>query len=218
MTLEEFRQKFSEEDAVGWMEIDSKLESFYPEQEPSHYAPMIKYILGGNDPLDGISYYHSDIHLPHYHAVSYGFSNLYYDEKALGGEFSKWGFELTYRTFPYHLDKELPFYAGNVMQNLARYVYESERWFEPYHYIPLNSSIRLDSDTKIKALLFVMDPELGEIDTLYGKLQFLQMVGITETEYQKILDGQYTPKELINKAKETNPLLITDLNREHDYL
>ncbi len=37
-----------------WGAVDQALEMFYPKQEPYHYAPMISYMLGGPDPLEGI--------------------------------------------------------------------------------------------------------------------------------------------------------------------
>lgn len=39
----------------GWDAITRAFEKLYPEQtDPLHYAPMISWRLGGEDPLDGI--------------------------------------------------------------------------------------------------------------------------------------------------------------------
>ena len=76
MNLEEYKQKFTEDDAVGWLAIDEKLNEIYGQQEPQHFGTIKKYMLGGKDPLDGISVYESQKQQDHYHIVSYGLSEL----------------------------------------------------------------------------------------------------------------------------------------------
>lgn len=97
MTSEEYKKLFSEDDAVGWLYIDKELEKLYPGQEPKHFAPALHYAIGGEDPLDGISVYESEKQASHFHFVTYGFSELYYNEESAGNEFSKFGFELSFR-------------------------------------------------------------------------------------------------------------------------
>ena len=87
MNLEEYKKQFNEDDSVGWNFIDKELVKIYSEQEPKHYAPTIHYALGGEEPLDGISIYKSEQQTKHFHFVTYGFSELYYDEESSGGEF-----------------------------------------------------------------------------------------------------------------------------------
>ena len=41
-------------DAPGWDAIDAALDRLYPGIEPKHYATLLKWSLGGPDPLDGI--------------------------------------------------------------------------------------------------------------------------------------------------------------------
>lgn len=215
MTLEEYKKEFSEEDAVGWLEIDKEFDRLYPGQEPKHFAPAISYMLGGDNPLDGVSYYESKKQEDHYHFVTYGFSELYYDEEKVNGEFSKWGFELTFRLKPYEADNENPSWAVALLQNIAKYVFSSGKWFEEFHYMPANGPIRLGTETEITALLFINDPEIEKKQTPHGEVSFLQIVGITGEEYNAILENQITVEELVDKLKENNPLLITDLNRNN---
>ncbi len=214
MNIEEYKNHFSEDDPVGWLAIDQILNKVYPNQEPLHWATVIKYMLGGNDPLDGISVYKSKQSTDHFHFVSYGFSELYYNEEKVGGEFSKWGFELTFRLKPFAEDKDNPVWVASLMQNLARYVFDSGRWFEEYHFIPANGPIRLNTETDITALAFVLDPELGKIRTPHGEVSFLQMVGLTSAEYEAVKQEPSSLESLIQQMKESNPLLITDLQRK----
>ncbi|MBL3657187.1 suppressor of fused domain protein [Fulvivirga sediminis] len=216
MTKEEYKKKFDEDDAVGWLSMDAVTERIYPGQEPRNYGPNTRYILGGEDPLDGVSIYDSQKQQDHYHIVSYGMSNLYYDPESVKSEFSGWGFEFTFRLAPFEGDKEDPLWVAALMQNLAKYVFDSKNWFEEFHFITANGPIRLDTNTDITAIAFIEDPELGSINTPNGKLQFLQMVGITSQEYELLSKKPETTetKKLLSHLKKQNPLLITDLNRK----
>lgn len=214
MTLDEYKKQFSDEDAVGWFSIDQEFERLYPNQEPKHFAPPISYMLGGEDPLDGISIYESKKQTDHFHFVTYGFSELYYDEEKIDSEFSKWGFELTFRLKPFKEDAETPTWPIALLQNIAKYVFSSGNWFEEFHYMPANGPIRLDTETDITALLIVADPEIGKKQTPHGEVSFLQIVGITSTEFDNLKENPQTAEELVKKLKENNPLLITDLTRK----
>lgn len=218
MTKEAYQKKFNEDDAVGWLAIDQALASIYGKTEPKHYGPLcgIHFMAGGTDPIDGASIYNSEKQMPHKHIISYGMSELYYNEDATENEFSKWGFELTFRIKPFEEDTDEPLWIVGLMNNLARYVHKSGRWFEENQYIPANGPIRLNTDTEIVGLVFTLDPELGKINTPHGEVSFLQMVGITQTElaYLKANSTQEEVEKLINRLKIDNPLLVTDLNRK----
>ncbi|AXT54449.1 suppressor of fused domain protein [Aquimarina sp. AD1] len=216
MTKEEYKRKFEEDEAVGWLSLDKLTEKLYPNQEPKHYGTVIKYMLGGEDPLDGVSIYESKNQNNHYHFVSYGMSNLYYDLDNCEEEFSGWGFEFTFRLIPFEEDNEDPKWVISLMQNLAKYVFNSKKWFEEYHFIPANGPIRLNTETNIIAIAFVEDPEMGTIKTPNGNVQFLQMVGITTEEYEQLKQNPKTgeTKIVLDRLKKENPLLITDLKRK----
>ncbi len=222
MTQKEYKDLYDEDEAVGWLEIDKKVAGIYGNTEPPrHYAPPLHYMLGGQDPLDGgVSVYDSQKQEFHRHLVSYGMSELYYNEEAVGGEFSKWGgFEFTMRLKLFEEDKDdPPTWAINMMNNLARYVIKSGRWFEEGHVIPANGPIRLNSqaDIDIVGVAFTLDPELGKIQTPHGEIAFLQMVGLTSQELERVTSAGSVYNEvlkLLDELKTDNPLLITDLLR-----
>lgn len=219
MTQKEYKNIFDEEDAVGWLEIDKVVGGIYADQKPRHYAPPVHYMLGGEDPLDGVSIYDSQKDIFHRHLVSYGMSELYYNEEAAGGEFSKWGFEFTFRLKPFDEDGDDPTWVVNLMNNLARYVIKSGKWFEEYHVIPANGPIRLNSTAEINivGVAFVSDPELGKIQTPHGEVSFLQMVGLTANEMNRITSASSAydeVKTVLDEMKTINPLMITDLLRK----
>ncbi len=213
MNIDEYKKQFTEDDAVGWNCINTELMKIYSEQEPKHFAPTLPFVVGGEDPLDGISVYESEKQTKHFHFVTYGFSELYYDEESAGKEFSKYGFELTFRLKKENEDDNIN-WACNLLQNIAKYVFKSGKWFEEFHFIPANGPIRSGFDTEITALAFVLDPELGKIETPHGEVMFLQMVGLTTSEYEQLKQNPQTTENLIEKLKQTNELLISDLTRK----
>jgi hypothetical protein len=215
MEIEEYRRLYPASDsAPGWDAIDNAVTRLYGDQKPKHFAATPHYALGGDDPLDGISIYEAEYDGEKYfHIVTYGFSELYYNEDAVGNEFSKFGFELTFRVKPFELDNEYPFWALNMLQNIARYVFNSGNWFELYHYFPAKGPIRLDTDTRITGLAFLFDPELGVINTPHGEVQFLQIFGITDDEFNEIKVSESDVEFIIERHRQVNPMLITDLCR-----
>ena len=65
----------------GWDAIDEEAKRIYPGQDnPKHYASLIKWRFGGSDPLDGINVYDSG---DYWHFVTYGLSELYDKERNL---------------------------------------------------------------------------------------------------------------------------------------
>ena len=82
-----------EPEAQGWDAIEKRFLELYPGQtNPKHYGSLIKYRLGGDDPLDGISIYDGG---GFWHFVTFGFSDLYEKQAGDDPEWSGAGFELT---------------------------------------------------------------------------------------------------------------------------
>ena len=208
-----YKESFNEESAPGLDAIYEKTASVYGNQEPTHWAAIVPYELGGEDPLWAVEFYVSKSQQNHLHFLSLGFSNLFYDEAYAEDEIDGFGFEITFRYLPVKGEIDKPIWPVNFLQNIAKYVFQSGKGFNDYHYMSANGSIKSGCDTEITAFTFFTDPELGEIDTPHGRLKFLQLYGITTQEYNDIREKKYTAKELIEKHKENNPLLITDLNR-----
>ena len=221
MTLEEFREKAKDEEwAPGWDEIDAAFQEIYGEQEPEHFGTAItsRAMFGGNEYLDGYSAYQSEH--GYSHVVTYGMSELYADEERLGKEFSKWGYEMTMK-----LKDEVPtncVWAMNMLGNLARYTFQSERWFEPNQYVGSSKnpeSINLgDPESRITALLIVNDTEIKTRQTIYGELAFLQLVGITTDEFEAVRKDRACISTLLEHLRTDYPNLETDMRRTKNYL
>jgi hypothetical protein len=201
-------------EAPGWDAIDAALAPLYASQEPRHYGTLVSWRLGGPDPLTGISAYRRAGPRPHWHFVTYGFSDLYAKETDHPDD-SGYGFELTFRladdALATEADADPPAWALGFLQNLARYVFESGNVFEAGHYMDLNGPIALGHDTAIRAIVFVDDPELPAIDTPNGRVRFLQVVGVT-------LDEQAACKRwntlcALGVMAPSLPLFVTDPRR-----
>lgn len=197
-------------EAPGWEAIDAALAPRYADQKPLHWGTIISRRFGGKDPLDGISAYRRQDPVPHWHFVTYGFSELYAKESE-DATSSGWGFELTFRLRRDAADDQPPAWAANLLQNLARYVFSSGRVFSAGDYLDLNGPIALGEDTAIRAILFAPDPELATIETPHGKLQFLQVVGITLDEL--LAAKSWNTLSLAHAMQDALPLLVTDLGR-----
>ena len=199
---------------AGWDAINAAMLALYPGQEPRHFGTLLSHTLGGNDPLDGISVYWSESPRPHWHYVSYGFSELY-DKQSDDLQESGFGFELTFRLAAPAGDGkrgEPPTWPMNLMQNLARYVFSSGNVFEAGHHLDANGPIALDTDTKLQHLAFVADPQLPAIDTANGRVNFLQLVAVTDEEMAAI--KRWSTLGALAVMEQAMALWITELERD----
>ncbi len=199
-----------EANAAGWDTIDQEMMRLYGDQEPKHYGTLLPYALGGQDPLDGISAYKADEPAPHWHFVTYGFTELY-DKESDNPDDSGYGFELTFRLAREEGEEEPPAWALNLLQNMGRYVFNSGNIFRSGDYLDANGPICLGADTLLTALAFVEDPELPAIDTPNGQVQFVQMVGITRDELEAM--QTWNTLGVLSACLEHMPRYITDLSR-----
>ena len=220
MTKEEFlkRIKEDEEYSPGWQAIDDAFEKLYPGQQPDHFGTLItsRAMFGGEEYLDGCSVYTSN--KGYKHLVTYGMTVLYGDEEAFGGEWNGWGYEMTIKLR--EDSTENCKWAINMMSNLARYTYKTKRFFEPNQYVKGNgTSLHIGEDSMITALLVVNDTEAETQMSVYGKTEFIQLIGITESEIQAIIEDKSNIEKLINLMKaDGNEDLVTDMRRTKSYL
>lgn len=194
----------------GWDAINAALAALYPGQEPKHYGTALPYTLGGKDPLDGISVYWATAPRPHWHYVTYGLSELY-DKQSDDAQTSGFGFELTFRLAVDDAAAAPPAWPMNLLQNLARYVFATGNVFEAGHHMDANGPIALDSDTCLRHVAFLPDPQLPARDTANGHLSFLQVIGLSDAEMAAI--KRWSTDGVLHALEPGMPLWITDLHR-----
>lgn len=198
-------------DAPGWAAIDAALRQLYGNAEPFHLGTKHPWALGGPDPLDGISIYQHGGLLPHWHYISYGMSELY-EKSSSNPETTGWGFEFTFRLIRRPNESQPPIWPAGLLQKLGRYVFDSGKWFEAGHTMKASGSLAADCpESAIRAMVFTVDPELGEIATPHGDLRFLQIVGLTVEEYQAARGGNAAA--ILNHLARYLPLHVTDIDR-----
>ena len=134
---------------------------------------------GGEDPLDGISVYRAR---RHWHFVSYGLSELY-DKESDEPDVSGFGkFELTFACARGD-EAEPPAWAVDFLQNLARYVFETGNVFEANHQFDLGGPIARGKDDRGARGGVRTRPGAPPITTPFGRVDFLQIVGVTRDEH-----------------------------------
>ncbi|WP_071434324.1 suppressor of fused domain protein [Angelakisella massiliensis] len=220
MTKEEFLARLREDEnySPGWQAIDDAFEKLYPGQQPEHFGTVLtsRAMMGGDEYLDGFSIYSSP--KGYKHLVTYGMTVLYGDEDAFGGQWNGWGYEMTMKLK--ETDTKNCMWAIDMMSNLARYTYKTERFFEPNQYVKGNGTpLQMGSDSLITALLLVRDTEAQTQISVYGKTEFIQLVGITQSELQAIIEDPNNLPKLIELMKaDGNEDLVTDMRRSKSYL
>lgn len=220
MTKEEFLTRIKEDEGYspGWQVIDDAFDAVYPGQEPDHFATLItsRASLGGDEYLDGFSVYTST--KGYKHLVSYGMTVLYADEEAFGGDWNGWGYEMTMKLCEENSRDCM--WAIDMMSNLARYTYTTGRFFQSGQYVSGNgTSLHVGTESMITALLLVNDTEVQPQMSVYGKTEFIQLVGITQQELQAIKADKSNVSRLIRRMKaDGNADLATDMKRTKSYL
>lgn len=206
-----------DDSAPGWDAIDDELAKIYGVAEPAqHWGSPIEQraIFGGAEIIDGVSVYNATNQAPHSHIITYGLSELYYAPESVDQDYSKYGLELTMRVYPIQEDQgNSPVWAVNMLKNIANYIHRSGNVVAHGHYMPAGGSIRQEYETALKAVLFVQDTELSNLEEPHGRVEFVQAVGITLDEYEAIKSGSVTAENLASQLRAHNSLLITDLDR-----
>lgn len=207
------QQKQQEEQEVhvyGWDAINQECERIYPEQKnPKHYGTLIKWSLGGKDPLDGISIYDSG---DYWHFVTYGMSELY-EKESENQEISGFGMEFTFKLKKEAYENEeaeLTCICG-ILQTLARITFTQGELFGPYEYVYTGQTQGIDVNMRsnITGFITIPDKELQPIDTPNGRLAFVAFIGATDAELLAVQKKELTVKELYDRLGSD----VTDYHR-----
>lgn len=194
----------------GFDGITAECERIYPTQKnPIHYGTIIGWRVGGSDPLDGISIYDAG---DAWHFVTYGLTELY-EKESDNKEISGYGMEFTFKLKKddyENTEAEQKCICG-ILQSLARMTFEYGELFRPYEYIYTGQTTGIDSKAKsnITGFITIPDTSLNPISTPNGKVEFVELIGVTNDELLAIQNKQIRVKELYEKLGSD----ITDYNR-----
>ncbi|TQL01528.1 suppressor of fused protein SUFU [Cellulomonas sp. SLBN-39] len=192
--------------AAGWDAIDAACRRLYGDQPPRHvaYAPGRAF----GSVLQGCSAYRAG---DHWHYVTYGLSNLFDDDEGDNDGFSGWGYELTWRVRDAGAEGEAPGWPFTVLQRVAKWASDAGVLLADGSFFTIGSSItgHPHSDgpeTPLNGVLLVADPELGEIHTPNGRVQFLQLVGIGPETFARL---EADAAAVTDQMRQEDALLVT---------
>ena len=174
---------------AGWDAITKAFESVYPGQhKPKHYATIMRWIFGGNDPLDGISVYDGG---DFWHFVSYGLTEIY-DKESDNKEISGYGYELTFKLKKGDDEQdeaEIKNVCG-ILQMIARLTFTKGEIFLPNEFIYTGQTTGIDArqKSKLTGFITVSDPSVDAIDTPNGRVAFVELIGMTDAELKTLSD------------------------------
>ena len=171
----------------GWDAITREFERVYPGQtKPKHYGTIIKWIFGGNDPLDGVSVYDGGAF---WHFVTYGLTEIYGKETE-NKEISGYGYELTFKLKKYDFEDEEAEIRNicGILQAIARITFTKGEIFGPNEYLYTGQTAGIDAGQKcnLTGFITVTDPTVSAIDTPNGHVEFLELVGMTDAELRTL--------------------------------
>lgn len=201
----------NETKALGWDAITNECERVYPNQkEPKHYATLIKWVFGGNEPLDGISIYDGG---DYWHFVTYGLSELY-EKESDNKEISGYGMEFTLKLKKDNYENEEAEIKGicGILQSIARITFTKGEIFNVYEYLYTRQTDGIDTkmQSNITGFITIPDNKLNTINTPNGKVEFVEFIGVTNNELLAIQNKETNVKELYEKLNSD----ITDYNRQ----
>lgn len=197
----------------GWDAVTAEFERIYPGQKnPKHYGTLIKWRLGGPDPLDGISIYDGG---DHWHFVSFGLSELY-EKESDDKEYSGYGMEFTFKLKKGCYNEkdeedEIRCVCGNL-QNLAKITFEKGELFLPDEYVYTGQTVGVDryQKSKLTGFITVSDPSVNTLSTPNGRVEFVEFIGASDSELRAIIDKRITVRELYERLGSD----VTDFGRE----
>lgn len=206
---------------LGLQTLYSMCRTIYPDQpNPLQVAALVKYWLGGPDPLDYISMYSNPGNAennipPHWHYVSFGLSDLHGDGRVhdISGPDtpSGYGFELTFRLRRDPEDQAPPTWPAAIMQALAKYVFQTENSLCAGDHVSWHCPLD-NSESRIQHMLMCEDPQLGQAATPFGQVNFVQIVGVCCEELQAA-QGWNGPGVIDLMRSVVGPWLVTDMRR-----
>ena len=206
-------KKTEEVNASGWDAITEECERVYPGQkDPKHYGAIIKWRLGGPDPLDGISIYDGG---DYWHFVTYGMTELY-DKESEDKQWSGYGMEFTFRLKKYNdmnEEAEIKNICG-VLQQIARITFKSGEIFNPFEFLYTGQTEGIDAGqlSNITGFITVPDPDLQPLNTDNGRVEFVEFIGATDKELMAIRTKETDVRSLYEKIGD-----VTDYHRDSTF-
>ncbi len=186
---------------TGWEAITDEFLRLYPDAEQKNYATKLSWEMGGNDPLPEITAF-DDKENNCWHFVTYGLTELY-EKESEDKKTSGYGMEFTFRLKKgCYIDEEQEIInICCILQSLARLTFENGEVFEPYEYVYTGQTNGIDNGQKSKITGFITIPDIKAqpLKTAFGDMEFVQFIGVTDSELKAIINEKITVRQLYEK-------------------
>lgn len=140
----------------------------------------------------------------HWHYTTYGYSEL--DEKSWpDADFSGYGMEMTFRLAKAD-ETDAPTWPVDLLEEIATYAFDSRRLINPGDHLLVRSRLAAHLP-EYAAVLCSLDPEFGEQASPNGRVDFVQITAIHESELLAVRNGRMY--EVLTRLTEDDPLRVT---------
>ena len=83
-------------------------------------------------------------------------------------------------------------------------------WCGDFRYAPRDAlKLQVSTNTDLTTFAVTLDPQLGEVDTENGRVEFLLLVGVTDAERDQMVAT--STAEVLARLGADNCLFVTDL-------
>ena len=108
-------------------------------------------------------------------------------------------------------EKEIRTICG-ILQDVAKMIIDGGEVFKAHEYIYTGQTTGIDSkgQSKITGFITVLDESTNVLFTPNGKVEFLELVGVTDGELKAIIEKKINVRELYQEIGTD----VTDYNRE----
>lgn len=197
------------EAAPGLEAIEKVFNQKFGVENKLYFSPFRSKSKGGSDRLEGVGIYDDGVC---YHFVTYGLSDLY-EKTTQTKEISGLGCELTLslkKEGVQNLDREIHNICG-ILKTIAQLADEKNQPILPGACLSLGIEQGFDLGRKSELRGFMTAPnEIPPIDTPFGKVLFVKLVGITEPELKEVTERKCAPQILFKKLGSS----VTDYQRK----
>lgn len=206
--------------APGWDALDAAMLSLYPQSPAPHqFTSQRPYELDGPHPLPAITVFEAPATPKteaYWHYLSYGLSELF-EKSSEDLERSGMGFELSLAlprpTAPIEGQDQPPAWGINLISALASYILGEGKGLDSGHCINLERGLDgspADPD-KASACLCLPDPKLSQIQSPFGRVVLLRLVGLCQREVEVVEGLELAAKVAL--MQEIEPQGLTSMQR-----
>lgn len=195
--------------APGWAAIDQACAIVHPGNLPHQFTSTTAYDLDSKNPLPAVCVWETLNEQWHY--VTYGLSELF-EKSSPHAAISGFGFELGLR-LPRAAGEALPpTWPLPLLQGIGHYVMTGHGELDSGHVVDLGGPVTGgEPPSVLEGVVCVPDPQLGKVDTPFGSVLFLLLVGLARDELA-VMDGWDLSRK-VGLVGELSPGGDTDVTR-----